>query len=88
MKGSVSVSKEWTIKTLFWYFESDGTDEVLGCNSKEHEGGMCGNWNYEIPTAKWGDQTTSINEAVFYGMGSHKWWCTLIKVNIHWFWLK
>ena len=39
--------------------------EVLGCNSKEHEGMMCGNRNYAIPTEKGGDQTTSINGAVF-----------------------
>jgi len=33
-------------------FESDGTNELLGCNGKEHEGMMCGNWNYEISTEK------------------------------------
>ena len=59
-------------------FEFDGTNEVLGCcNSKEHEGMMCGNWNYEIPTEKWGDQTTSINGAVFT-----EWQVTID--NVHW----
>ena len=68
---------EWTIKTLFWHCESDGTNKLLGCNGKEHEGMMCGNWNYEISTEKWGDQTTSINEAVFT-----EWQVTID--DVHW----
>ena len=62
---------------MFWHCESDETDKLLGCNGKEHEGMMCGNWNYEISTEKWGDQTTSINEAVFT-----EWQVTID--DVHW----